>query len=166
MILVNVKTLEEMRIVAKNSGSKLVPRLDQFNEYENKTVVFIEEYPNHWEYADKRWTKKQKEYKHEKILTFKEFISGADLAVTAAGTDLSNDNDDVNHPSHYNEYSFEVIDIIDEVVPNFPSTIAGHLQNTIKYIFRAPFKNSMKQDLEKAAWYLNHAIKILDKENK
>lgn len=164
MILVNVKTLDEMRTVANYSGSLLIPRLDQFNEFEDKTVIFIDESPNHWEYASKRWTKKQKEYKHEKIFSFQEFISGAALAITTAGTKLSNENDDVNHPSHYNEYSFEVIDVIDEVVPNFPSTVAGHLQNTIKYIFRAPFKGVMKQDLEKAAWYLNHAIKLLDKE--
>lgn len=164
MILVNVKTLEEMTAVASYCKPSYYPDQDVFDVYGSNTVIFIEESPNYWSYANLKWTKKQKKYRNKKILTFREFKDKYVDVKTTAGTKLSNDNDEVNHPSHYNEYSFEVIDVIDEVVPNFPSTIAGHLQNTIKYIFRAPFKNSMKQDLEKAAWYLNHAIKLLDKE--
>lgn len=72
--------------------------------------------------------------------------------------------DEVNHPKHYNSYSFEVVDVIDEVVPNYPASYSGHIQNAIKYIFRAPFKGTLKEDLKKAAWYLNHAIEIIDKE--
>ncbi len=162
MILVNVKTLEEMRYVASYSKSKIVPNKYQFDTYGKNTVVAVGKRLQLWEYGGLKWFKKQPEYSHEKIITFDEFKNK--FPITATGTQLGDVNDDVNHPSHYNEYSFEVIDIIDEVVPNFPPTIAGHLQNTIKYIFRAPFKNSMKQDLEKAAWYLNHAIKLLDKE--
>lgn len=72
--------------------------------------------------------------------------------------------DEVNHPKHYNSYSFEVVDVIDEVVPNYPASYSGHIQNAIKYIFRAPFKGTLKKDLKKAVWYLNHAIEIIDKE--
>ena len=72
--------------------------------------------------------------------------------------------DEVNHPKHYNSYSFEVVDVIDEVVPNYPASYSGHIQNAIKYIFRAPFKGTLKDDLKKAVWYLNHAIEIIDKE--
>lgn len=72
--------------------------------------------------------------------------------------------DEVNHPKHYNSYSFEVVDVIDEVVPNYPASYSGHIQNAIKYIFRAPFKGTLKEDLKKAVWYLNHAIEIIDKE--
>lgn len=72
--------------------------------------------------------------------------------------------DEVNHPKHYNSYSFEVVDVIDEVVPNYPASYSGHIQNAIKYIFRAPFKGTLKEDLNKAVWYLNHAIEIIDKE--
>ena len=68
--------------------------------------------------------------------------------------------DEVNHPKHYNNYSFAVVDVIDEVVPNYPSTYSGHIQNAIKYIFRAPFKGTLKKDLKKAVWYLNRAIEI------
>jgi len=73
--------------------------------------------------------------------------------------------DEVNHPKHYNSYSFEVVDVIDEVVPNYPASYSGHIQNAIKYIFRAPFKGTLKEDLKKAVWYLNHAIEIIDKDN-
>lgn len=72
-------------------------------------------------------------------------------------------HDVVNHPNHYNEYSFEVIDVIDEVVPNFDSQISGHIQNAIKYIFRAPFKENETEDLKKAVWYLQHAIDLKEK---
>lgn len=74
-------------------------------------------------------------------------------------------DDKVNHPKHYNSYSFEVVDVIDEVVPNYPASYSGHIQNAIKYIFRAPFKGTLKDDLKKAVWYLNHAIEIIDKDN-
>ena len=74
-------------------------------------------------------------------------------------------DDKVNHPKHYNSYSFEVVDVIDEVVPNYPASYSGHIQNAIKYIFRAPFKGTLKEDLNKAVWYLNHAIEIIDKDN-
>ncbi len=74
------------------------------------------------------------------------------------------DTDDVNHPKHYTSYSFEVVDVIDEVVPHYPSTYSGHIQNAIKYILRAPFKGSLRKDLKKAVWSLEHAIKIIDKE--
>lgn len=73
------------------------------------------------------------------------------------------EEDVVNHPNHYNEYSFEVIDVIDEVVPNFDSQISGHIQNAIKYIFRAPFKGNETEDLKKAVWYLQHAIDLKEK---
>lgn len=75
------------------------------------------------------------------------------------------ETDDINHPKHYNSYSFEVVDVIDEVVPNYPSTYSGHIQNAIKYILRAPFKGTLREDLEKAVWYLEHAIEIIDKGN-
>ena len=70
-----------------------------------------------------------------------------------------------NNPKHYNSYSFEVVDVIDEVVPNYPASYSGHIQNAIKYIFRAPFKGTLKEDLKKAVWYLNHAVEIIDKDN-
>lgn len=69
--------------------------------------------------------------------------------------------DMIKHPPHYTRFSFEVIEIIDEVVPYYDSTISGHVQNVIKYLFRAPFKGSLLDDMMKARFYLDHAIDIV-----
>lgn len=74
--------------------------------------------------------------------------------------------DNVNHPKHYNSYSFEVIDIIDEVVVHFPVVAVVYIGNVIKYVLRAPFKGRLVEDLEKAEWYLHRAIEKLKKESK
>lgn len=59
--------------------------------------------------------------------------------------------DNVNHPSHYNTGSMEVIDAIDGLDLGFE---AG---NILKYVARYKHKNGI-EDLRKAAWYLNHLI--------
>ena len=62
--------------------------------------------------------------------------------------------DDVNCPSHYCEgRSFEPIEVINDWQLDFD------LGNVIKYISRAGRKGDKIKDLEKAAFYLNHAIK-------
>lgn len=70
----------------------------------------------------------------------------------------------VNSPDHYTRYKFEVIDIIDEVAPYYDSLVSGHIQNVIKYLFRAPHKSDLLLDLKKAEYYLNHAINLLEDE--
>ena len=69
----------------------------------------------------------------------------------------------VNHPSHYGgeDNPYEAIKVIEAWDLGFC------LGNTIKYISRAGHKYADKEieDLEKAAWYLNHHIEQL-KENK
>jgi hypothetical protein len=64
-------------------------------------------------------------------------------------------SEQVNHPSHYNQGKFEVIEIIEDQQPNF------HLGNAIKYICRAGKKNKDKtiEDLQKAIWYIKQAMK-------
>lgn len=64
-------------------------------------------------------------------------------------------NDMVNHPSHYTDGKYEVIDFIESHY--FPY----HLGNAIKYICRAGKKDPTKEveDLEKAKWYLERFIK-------
>ena len=67
----------------------------------------------------------------------------------------------VNHPKHYNVGTIEVIDVIEDWKLGF------HLGSALKYIARAGHKNQdknsqyykgdvgIKEDLEKALWYLN-----------
>lgn len=67
--------------------------------------------------------------------------------------------DNVNHPNHYaNQGTVECIDFICAIVNQYPGFIAGDLQNVIKYTWRSHSKNG-KEDIKKAAWYLNHAEK-------
>jgi len=57
----------------------------------------------------------------------------------------------VEHPSHYNQGTIEVIDFIEDHRLGFA------LGNAIKYIARAEHKNDI-EDLEKARWYLDREI--------
>lgn len=69
-------------------------------------------------------------------------------------------NDPVNHPSHYTAGKIEVIDFLED--HGFPY----HLGNAVKYICRAGKKDPRKtvEDLQKAVWYLNRYIGLLEKE--
>lgn len=67
-------------------------------------------------------------------------------------------DDPVNHPSHYTDGKIEVIDFIEDKNLNF------HRGNAVKYIARAgkKSKDTEIQDLEKAAWYIDREIKRLE----
>jgi hypothetical protein len=58
----------------------------------------------------------------------------------------------VDHPKHYNMGKIEAITAINDWKLGF------ELGNAVKYIARAEHKGNALQDLEKAAWYLNHEI--------
>lgn len=66
-------------------------------------------------------------------------------------------NDKVDHPSHYNQGKFEVIDVIEDWHLGF------NLGNCVKYIGRAGHKGDTLEDLKKAQWYLNREIAYLEK---
>ena len=72
--------------------------------------------------------------------------------------------DSVQKPEHYNRFSREVIDTIEEAVDSYPPKVIYHVGNAIKYIFRAPFKGRLVEDLKKAIWYLERAVGRLEKE--
>ena len=69
------------------------------------------------------------------------------------------EHDNVNHPSHYTNGNIEVIDFIED--KNLPY----HLGTAVKYISRAGQKDPEKtaEDLQKAVWYLNRYIELLNK---
>ena len=80
------------------------------------------------------------------------------------GTENQPEPDMVNTPPHYKQYSFEPIDIITEVVKEYPPEIGFHIGTTLKYLFRSPFKGKPQEDLAKAEYYLQRAIKELTDE--
>lgn len=90
---------------------------------------------------------------------------GVELYIEPIDDEPVGEFDDVTHPSHYNQYSFEAIDIIDEVAPKYPVEVAMEIGNAIKYLLRAPFKGRLIQDLNKAVWYINRAIRNLETES-
>lgn len=67
--------------------------------------------------------------------------------------------DAVNHPPHYQSGGLEVIDVIEA----FGLDKDFNLGNVLKYILRAGRKDpaKMKEDLEKALWYLQRRISRL-----
>jgi len=62
----------------------------------------------------------------------------------------------VNHPEHYNQGVFEVIDVIEDWKLDFN---AG---NVVKYLARHTHGGKPLEDLKKARWYLNRIIKGLE----
>ena len=60
---------------------------------------------------------------------------------------------------HYNVNEIEVIRFIEQVTKDYPSEIAFHIGNVIKYIARAPHKGNYIEDLEKAENYLHRALR-------
>lgn len=58
----------------------------------------------------------------------------------------------VNHPQHYNRFSIEPIEVIEDWELNF------NLGNVVKYVGRLDGKDAPIQELEKAKWYLEREI--------
>lgn len=85
---------------------------------------------------------------------------GQYLAETADNDETDVADDSVNHPSHYNRGTIEVADFIADQQLNF------NRGNAIKYICRAGFKSDEVEDLEKAIWYLNHELKMCNRQRK
>lgn len=65
----------------------------------------------------------------------------------------------INTPPHYTGCRAECIEIIEDHGwgPHYC------LGNALKYLWRCQDKGTMRQDLEKARWYLDRALAALDK---
>lgn len=62
----------------------------------------------------------------------------------------------VDHPGHYNQVpGVECIDVVEHF-----SFLRG---SAIKYLWRAGSKNDLREDLEKAKWYIQREIDNLKK---
>jgi len=60
----------------------------------------------------------------------------------------------VNHPDHYNNGKYEVMDVIQDA--GFGEDFC--LGNALKYILRAKHKEGYIEDIKKAQWYLEYLI--------
>ena len=80
---------------------------------------------------------------------------------TPTNTPTEPEYDAVNSPAHYTSGGIECIDCINAALgENFIGFLIG---NVMKYIYRYKDKNGV-EDLKKARWYLDRAIKELSNE--
>lgn len=77
---------------------------------------------------------------------------------------MSLSQDMVNHPSHYNQYTQEVIDTITEWIKDYGSVEGYYIGTVLKYLARAPYKGKKLEDLKKASFYLQEAIEYIEKQ--
>ena len=74
--------------------------------------------------------------------------------------DINYEQDNVNHPSHYNTGNIEVYEYIQDKLTK--EELEGYLTgNIMKYISRYRHKNGV-EDLKKANWYLDKLIHSLE----
>lgn len=72
--------------------------------------------------------------------------------------------DMVNHPNHYANRQYEVIDVMKDTMR--PERFIGYLEGTvIKYMMRWDKKFNPAEDLEKAEWYLKKLIETIKEES-
>lgn len=65
-------------------------------------------------------------------------------------------NEAVNHPSHYNQYPIEVIDMMESIF-GLEATKLWCVMTAFKYRMRMGHKDDIQQDMEKEQWYLRRA---------
>jgi transposase-like protein len=83
-------------------------------------------------------------------------LDGAVEKVRESATKLTKkffEDNAVNHPAHYTTGGIEVYDFIKA------KKLSYELGNVVKYVSRAEYKANKLQDLQKARWYLDAAIK-------
>jgi len=70
----------------------------------------------------------------------------------------------VNHPSHYNEWSYEVIDMMEKIYGTEETALWCEM-TAYKYAMRMGFKptDSIQQDIDKRNWYLKKAKELRNK---
>ena len=70
--------------------------------------------------------------------------------------------DVINHPSHYKQFSREVIDTMQDM--STAEEFKGYLKlNAVKYLSRYQGKNGV-EDLDKAIWYVTKLKEVLEEE--
>lgn len=70
--------------------------------------------------------------------------------------------DEVTKPEHYNHGKFETIDVIIDTLGEYEAINYCH-GNVLKYTIRMWHKGSPIKDAQKAKWYLDKMIELLEK---
>jgi len=78
--------------------------------------------------------------------------------------ELNKEVDNINHPSHYKQFSREVIDTMQGM--STTEEFKGYLKlNAVKYLSRYQGKNGV-EDLSKAIWYINKLKEVVENEGR
>ncbi len=102
--------------------------------------------------------------REERMLKMKKLEERMEKSDPAKGEVVEVPPDQVNHPPHYNKGAIECIDAIEAATAHLTNGYLAYcIGNVIKYVWRFSYKGQPKQDLEKAAWYLQKAISTFDK---
>jgi selenocysteine lyase/cysteine desulfurase len=70
--------------------------------------------------------------------------------------EMEKSNNVTNHPSYYNQYPIEVIDMMERIF-GLENTELWCVMTAFKYRMRMGHKDDIQQDMEKEQWYLRRA---------
>lgn len=76
--------------------------------------------------------------------------------------DMEKSNNAINHPSHYNQYPIETIDMMERIFGR-EATELWCVMTAFKYRMRMGCKDDMVQDFCKEQWYLKKAKELREK---
>ena len=72
-------------------------------------------------------------------------------------------DEQVEQPPHYRQGDIEAIQAIEASMS--PTHFEGFLKGQVlKYLWRYPYKGKPTQDLNKAAWYLERLLSVIDED--
>lgn len=161
MILVNVKSYKEMFKTIEflnNYFNYTKPKLSDFYLYKKETVLAFK---NDVDYSIGYISLYNSMLPNDEILSFKEFESKYNSEKSIYNS-IDTETDNVNSPSHYKQFSREVIDTMQGV--STTEEFKGYLKlNAIKYLSRYQGKNGA-EDLAKAGWYINKLKEVVENE--
>lgn len=91
------------------------------------------------------------------------YCNGGDENCTDCWDRKVEEQDIINHPSHYQTGKYECIDVMIET-QGIEATKHFCKCNAFKYLWRADKKNGL-EDIKKAQWYINKYIELEESEN-
>jgi len=114
--------------------------------------------PADWDRVRTKYPPRNERADDHKDLVFSKWV---DLAMQEAHE--GEEEDPVNHPTHYNSGGVECIQAIEASMDL--EAFQGYLKgNTLKYIWRMSYKGKALEDCQKAQWYLNKLISTIEDE--
>lgn len=137
---------------------------DMYDAYEDNSVVIVD--VDRWFFTNfEQALGMREEFGYP--ISFEEFEMRY-LETVPTDTVMTHDDevtavqDMINHPSHYKQFSREVIDTMQGV--STPEEFKGYLKlNAVKYLSRYQGKNGV-EDLDKAIWYVTKLKEVLEEE--